>query len=114
MSASLPANVTVCDHPCLRVKLSKLRSSSTPPKEVQSLVRELAMLVATFALQGSLSTTTDGQDVSPLGYNFDVHRLTPQRIVIAPILRSGLAMVEGTRAPPSLPLSVITHHTPVR
>ena len=67
-------------------------------------MRELAMLVATFALQGSLSTTADGQDVSPLGYNFDVHRLTPQRIVIAPILRSGLAMVEGTRAPSLSPL----------
>ena len=110
MAASLPANVTVCSHACIRVKLSKLRSSSTPPKETKSLVHELTLLLAADALSRALTTTVAGQDVSPLGRSFDVHRSSPERIVIVPILRSGLAMVEGTPCPSPPPNTSIPSH----
>jgi uracil phosphoribosyltransferase len=95
----LPANVTVSTHPCLKAKLSQLRSESTSPKETKALVHELALLLGTEALARVLSITTDGEDTSPLGAKFPIYKATPQRIVIVPILRSGLGMVDGDISP---------------
>lgn len=60
--ASLPKNVHVSQHPCLRAKLSKLRSGSTPSKEVKSLVHEISLIVGCEAL-GSAITATAGPKV---------------------------------------------------
>ncbi|KAF8542187.1 uracil phosphoribosyltransferase-domain-containing protein [Trichophaea hybrida] len=104
----LPANVTVSTHPCIKAKLSQLRSSSTSPKETKALVHELALLLGTEALARVLNVTIDGQDVSPLGVSFPIHKATPQRIVIVPILRSGLGMVDAFQT--LLPEPVPVHH----
>lgn len=47
------------------------------------------------ALATGLDTESDGTDTSPLGYEYPVDRVIPQRISVMPILRSGLAMVDG-------------------
>jgi uracil phosphoribosyltransferase len=62
MAPSLPPNVHVSQHPCLRAKLSQLRSKSASAKEVKSLVHEIALIVACEAL-GSAVTAVDGPKV---------------------------------------------------
>ena len=51
----LPSNVHVSQHPCLRAKLSKLRSKDTSSKEVNTLVHEIGLIVAVEALGSVLS-----------------------------------------------------------
>jgi uracil phosphoribosyltransferase len=111
---TLPANVTVSTHPCLLAKLSKLRSASTASKETKSLVHEISLLLASQALAKVLTASTvtsdDGTiqtDVSPLGAPFNIHTVSPQRVVLVPVLRSGLAMVEGTPLIPMYPINNI-------
>lgn len=58
----LPPNVHVSQHPCLRAKLSQLRSQSTPAKEVKSLVHDIGLMVAYEALAAS-TKATDGPKV---------------------------------------------------
>jgi uracil phosphoribosyltransferase len=91
---SLPSNVTVSSHPCLLAKLSQLRSVSTSSKETKALVHELALLLGAEALAKVLTTSTSGEDVTPLGATYPVHK-TNERLVLVPILRSGLGMLEG-------------------
>jgi uracil phosphoribosyltransferase len=61
--SSLPSNVHVSQHPCLRAKLSQLRSKSTSPREVKSLIHEISLIVSCEALASSLEAT-DGPQVS--------------------------------------------------
>ena len=92
---ALPSNVTISNHPCLLAKLSALRSASTTPKETKALVHEISLLLGWEALAKVLTAQVQGEDVSPMGAKFPVHKATPGRVVIVPILRSGLGMVEG-------------------
>lgn len=52
MASSLPSNVHVSKHPCLRAKLSQLRSKSTNARETKTLVHDIALLLGTEALAG--------------------------------------------------------------
>ncbi|KAF8451809.1 uracil phosphoribosyltransferase-domain-containing protein [Terfezia claveryi] len=92
----LPANVTVSNHPCLKVKLSQLRSATCSPKQTRALVKEISLLLACDALRSVLSVEEEGMDITPLGAEYPVETVSPKRIALIPILRSGLAMVEGT------------------
>ncbi|KAL7274057.1 hypothetical protein RUND412_003058 [Rhizina undulata] len=104
-----PSNVTVSSHPCLVAKLSQLRSASTTPKETKGLVNEISLLLAVEALGKVLKAETTSEiDVTPLGASFNVQKATPQRIVLVPVLRSGLAMVEAVQS--ILPEPVPVHH----
>lgn len=60
MAPSLPSNVHVSTHPCVRAKLSQLRSSSTNARETKSLVHEIATLVACDALAHGLTVEESG------------------------------------------------------
>ena len=60
MSLPLPPNVHVSKHPCLRAKLSQLRSQSTNSRDVQTLVHEIALMVGYEALAQGLETKDDG------------------------------------------------------
>ncbi|KAF2762586.1 PRTase-like protein [Pseudovirgaria hyperparasitica] len=108
MASSLPSNVHVSSHPCVRVKLSKLRSKGTSPRDVPSLVNEIALLVGTEALAEGLQVRDDGTDQSPLGYEFATQSLSPASLTIVPILRSGLSMVPAISS--LLPEPVPIHH----
>ena len=52
MSSSVPSNVHVSKHPCLRAKLSQLRSKSTTSRETKALIHEIAILLGCEALSG--------------------------------------------------------------
>ena len=119
-SSSLPVNVHVSTHPCLRAKLSQLRSKDANARETKSLVHEIALIVGCEALAECLqikstgtvssictascrksifdkfgySNNGDNQAETPLGYTYSAETITP-RLALVPILRSGLGMVEG-------------------
>ncbi|KZL85371.1 uracil phosphoribosyltransferase [Colletotrichum incanum] len=104
----LPPNVHVSQHPCLRAKLSQLRSQSTPAKDVKSLVNDIALMVAYEALAASTKATDGPKDATPLGFDFTSTQITPARLCLVPILRSGLGMVEAVQT--ILPTPVPVHH----
>jgi len=95
MSTDLPFNVHVSKHPLLRAKLSLLRSSSTSARDTKALINDIATILAVEALASGLDAEADGTGTSPLGYEYPVETVVPQRISVMPILRSGLAMVDG-------------------
>lgn len=50
MASSLPPNIHVSKHPCLRAKLSQLRSKSTNARDTKTLVHDIALLLGAEAL----------------------------------------------------------------
>lgn len=55
--SDLPSNVHVSQHPCLKVKLSQLRSKSTSPRDVKALVHEISLILGTEALAKTLTSS---------------------------------------------------------
>jgi len=100
--------IHISTHPCVRAKLSKLRSSSTSPRETRELVHEIATLLAAEALsEKTLSVVSGEASTTALGANYTVESI-PERVVLVPILRSGLGMVEAFNS--VLPNPVSIHH----
>lgn len=60
MATQLPSNVRVSRHPCLRAKLSQLRSQNTNAREAKLLVHEIATIVACEALAEGLQVIPHG------------------------------------------------------
>ena len=44
-------NITICDHPLLKHKISILRNKNTGPNEFRTIVEEIAMLIGYEALR---------------------------------------------------------------
>ena len=59
-SVSLPANVHLSTHPCVRAKLSQLRCKDANARETKSLVHEIALILGCDALANSLETISSG------------------------------------------------------
>ncbi|KAH0842957.1 uracil phosphoribosyltransferase, variant [Fonsecaea monophora] len=97
MASSLPTNVHVSKHPCLRAKLSQLRSKSTNARETKSLIHEITLLLGTEAL-GQLDIESTGTAETPIGYEYPYEAINCSKLTVVPILRSGLGMVEGALA----------------
>lgn len=106
--SALPKNVHVSQHPCLRAKLSQLRSKSTNAKEVKSLVHDISLIVGCEALASAITATPGPKDETPLGFEYETTTTQPQAVSIVPILRSGLGMVEAIQT--ILPGPVPVHH----
>lgn len=104
----LPSNVHVSQHPCLKVKLSQLRSKNTSSKEVKNLVHEISLIVACEAMSSSLKAADGPKDVSPIGAEYTTSVISPETVCIVPILRSGLGMTEAVQT--LLPDPVPVHH----
>ncbi len=86
------ANLTVLDHPLIRHKVRLLRAKSTEKKLFCELVDEIAMLMAYEVTRG-----LDGEPAeveTPLERTMG-HRVIGERIVLVPILRAGLGLVDG-------------------
>ncbi|MEE2896975.1 MAG: uracil phosphoribosyltransferase [Gemmatimonadota bacterium] len=84
--------LTVVDHPLVRHKIGLLRSVDTPTKLFRELVEEIAMLMAY-----EVTRTLDEEEVevvTPLE-TMTGHRIAGKKLVIVPVLRAGLGMVEG-------------------
>ncbi|KAI1843534.1 hypothetical protein JX265_001883 [Neoarthrinium moseri] len=105
---SLPSNVHVSKHPCLRAKLSLLRSKSTPTRDTKALVNEIATIVGCEALGATLTAIDGPKDETPIGFEYTTTTLEPQSLSLVPILRSGLGMVESIQT--LLPTPVPVHH----
>jgi uracil phosphoribosyltransferase len=85
------SGVTVVDHPLIRVKLSILREEKTSTREFRRELHELAGLM-TFEVTRNFRTV-ECQIVTPLGVCTGFTLARP--VIVAPILRAGLGMVEG-------------------
>ncbi|KXT07066.1 hypothetical protein AC578_2397 [Pseudocercospora eumusae] len=104
----MSSNVHVSSHPCARSKLSQLRSASTNAKDTQSLIHDIATIVACEAFAHGLRVEQTGTDQSPLGYEYPTEHVSPSNISLVPILRSGLSMVDAVQS--LLPSPVSVHH----
>ncbi|KIW60425.1 uracil phosphoribosyltransferase [Exophiala xenobiotica] len=107
MAPHLPPNVRVSKHPCLRAKLSQLRSKSTNARETKTLVHEIALLLGVDALS-NLEVEEAGKDETPIGFEYSFEAVDCSKITLVPILRSGLGMVEAVQS--ILPEAVTVHH----
>ena len=59
MASVLPSNVHVSRHPCLRAKLSLLRSQTTGSRETKALINDIATILGIEAL-ADLDVQTSG------------------------------------------------------
>lgn len=85
-------NLTVLDHPLIQHKLAILRDEATTTKNFRQLVGEVAMLM-TYEVTRGLAT-------EPVTLTTPLERMTGRRVagkklVLVPILRAGLGMVDG-------------------
>jgi uracil phosphoribosyltransferase len=60
MATTIPPNVHVSKHPCLRAKLSQLRSQGTNAREAKMLINEISTIVACEALADALDSRESG------------------------------------------------------
>ncbi len=84
--------LTVVEHPLIEHKLSFVRDRLTGHRRMRELVAEITLLMtfqATRALQGEEVTVA-----TPLEET-QARRIREDRVVVVPILRAGLGMVEG-------------------
>ncbi|PGH03697.1 uracil phosphoribosyltransferase [Blastomyces parvus] len=108
MASPLPSNIHVSQHPCLRAKLSQLRSINTGSTDTNRLINDIAMILGCEALGASLQVISSGTGTTPLGYEYPAETISPEKIALVPILRSGLGMVQAIQD--LLPSPVAVHH----
>ena len=86
-----PAHLTVIEHPLVQVKLTQLRDVATASNDFRARVSELAMLMV---FEATRDLATRAQSVrTPLAEHEGRAFVKP--IIVAPILRAGLGMLEG-------------------
>lgn len=85
-------NLTLLDHPLIQHKLSVLRNRETSKKKFKELVDEIAMLMA-YEVTRALPTR-EVEIETPLERTTQ-RVLAGKKLVIVPILRAGLGMVDG-------------------
>jgi uracil phosphoribosyltransferase len=84
--------LTVVRHPLVQHKLSILRDRDTPTKIFKELVDEIAMLMA---YEATASLAIEPHDVETPLERMTGARVAGKKLVLVPILRAGLGMVEG-------------------
>ena len=91
----LPPTLTVVSHPLVQHKMALLRSVDTPTREFRQLVGEIATLLA---YEATRTLETDPVKVTTPLEAMEGHRIPKDRIVLVPILRAGLGMVDAVAA----------------
>lgn len=86
-------NVTIFDHPLIRHKIALLRDEKTSMKEFRELVEEITTLMTYESLKEGVPTTE--VDVKTPLEVCKQSVVSDNSIVIIPILRAGLGMVNG-------------------
>lgn len=86
------ANLTVLDHPLIQHKLALLRGRDTATRNFRQLVGEIAMLM-TYEVTRDLPT--EPVDVLTPLEPMVGRRVAGKKLVLVPILRAGLGMVDG-------------------
>jgi uracil phosphoribosyltransferase len=85
-------NLKLVDHPLVQHKLAILRKKSTPTRDFKSLVDEIGTLMAYEALKDLPLTEVEIE--TPLEPCM-AKKLAGKKMVLVPILRAGLGMVDG-------------------
>ena len=86
-------NVIIFDHPLIRHKIAILRDEKTSMKEFRELVEEITTLMTYECLKDGVPTT-EVEVTTPLE-TCTQRVVVDNSIVIVPILRAGLGMVDG-------------------
>lgn len=86
-------NVTIFDHPLIRHKIAILRDEKTSMKEFRELIEEITTLMTFESLRTGVPTTKI-KVKTPLEV-CEQSVVSDNSIVIVPILRAGLGMVNG-------------------
>ena len=86
--------VTVVYHPMVQHKLSKLRSKDTSSKDFRALVRELALFEG---YEATRDLALEDVEVETPICKTTCKQVAGKKMVIVPILRAGLGMVEGVQ-----------------
>ena len=87
--------VVVVDHPLITHKLSILRDKETSTKKFREAVEEITMLLAYEATRDFPMRPVTVE--TPL-CTMQTHKLADEKLVVLPILRAGLGMVNGMLA----------------
>ncbi|MBR5479494.1 MAG: uracil phosphoribosyltransferase [Clostridia bacterium] len=98
-------NVTVFDHPLIHHKIAILRDERTSMKDFRELVEEITTLMTYESLKNGVPTI-DVEVKTPLE-NCTQKMVEDDAVVIVPILRAGLGMVNGVHA--LFPLAKVGH-----
>ena len=85
-------NITICDHPLIKHKLSMIRQKNTGTNEFRAIVEEIAMLIGYEALRDL--PLEDVEIETPLERAM-CPVIAGKKPAIVPILRAGLGMVGG-------------------
>ena len=85
-------NITICDHPLLKHKITMLRNKETGTGEFRKIVEEIAMLVGYEALR---ELELEEIEVETPLEKAMCPVVKGKKPAIIPILRAGLGMVEG-------------------
>ncbi len=85
-------SLTVLDHPLIQHKLSHLRARSTPKKQFRELVDEIATLMA---YEVTRDLPLEEVEVQTPLERMKARRIRGKKLVVVPILRAGLGMVDG-------------------
>ena len=88
--------LTVVKHPLIDVKLTIMRNKETSSKDFRENLEEIASLMS-FEVFKDLETHGEGEDIeTPTGAKLP-HLKLVNKIVLAPILRAGIGMVDGVK-----------------
>jgi uracil phosphoribosyltransferase len=85
-------NLLVTRHPLIEHKISLLRSVETPKKVFKELVDEIAQLLA---YEVTADLAIESRTIKTPLETMEGAKVQGSRIVIVPVLRAGLGMVEG-------------------
>lgn len=88
--------LTVCNHPLIRVKLSILRNETTKTKEFRENLDEIASLMSYEVFKDVETYESEDLMRTPTGIEMPKTKLV-SKIILAPILRAGIGMVDGVR-----------------
>ena len=85
-------NITICDHPLLKHKVSILRNKNTGTNEFRTVVEEIAMLIGYEALR---DLEIENVPVETPLETAMCPVIAGKKPAVVPILRAGLGMVDG-------------------
>ena len=94
MSDPLPPGVSVIDHPLVQIKLTQLRDVTADSRDFRSRLNELSTLMV-FEATRDLPTRPVMIQTPLAPYE---GRALARPVIVAPILRAGLGLVEGMLA----------------
>ena len=88
--------LTICKHPLIDVKLSIMRDETTKTKEFRESLDEIGSLMCYEVFKDVKTVNCEDTITTPTGVVLPKVKLE-SKIILAPILRAGIGMVDGVR-----------------